>query len=82
MQLKLGHFPGPMSNAERQRLFRRRNPGYYASLQRTRRASAKRGAKQLREAMRLALQAKLADAPLPQQDASESPDLQPAPTAC
>jgi len=36
-----------MSNVERQRKFRQRNPGYYASIQATRRASAKRGGKQL-----------------------------------
>ena len=39
-----------MTNTERQRKFRERNPGYYARIHATRRASAKRGAKQFQEA--------------------------------
>lgn len=44
----------PMSNTERQRLFRERNPGYYGRLHRKRNA----GIKQMLKQQRIAIQAK------------------------
>lgn len=49
----------PMSNAQRQRLFRQRNPGYYARIQATRRASEKRGGERRLKALRAAQAAAL-----------------------
>ena len=49
-----------MSNAERQRRFRQRNPGYYARLQAARRAAAKRSAEPVLAAVRAALVAAMA----------------------
>ena len=43
-----------MSNAERQRNFRKSHPGYYARIQAAKRASAKRGGAQLMAAMEAA----------------------------
>ena len=54
--------PPPMSNAERQRRFQKRNPGYDRRRKANARESAKRGAEQLLAA----LQAKMAaEAPRP-----------------
>jgi hypothetical protein len=54
--------PPPMSNAERQRRFQKRNPGYDRRRKANARASAKRGAEQLLAA----LHAKMAaEAPRP-----------------
>ena len=50
--------PPPMSNAERQRRFRERNPGYYARIQARKRASAKRGAALILAKVRAELAAK------------------------
>jgi hypothetical protein len=44
-----------MSNAERQRAFCKRNPGYYARLKARERAATKRGAEQALVAMQAAL---------------------------
>ena len=74
----LGRTPGPMSNAERQRRFRERNPGYYARIQARKRASAKRGAKQFLAALRLKRQGEPSLTPLD----APSQETQVAPTAC
>lgn len=69
-----------MTNAERQRKFRESNPGYYARLQATKRASAKRGAERMILAMQAAAAEEHARAEaLAQQQAAREPLLLPAP---
>jgi hypothetical protein len=68
------------SNAERQRLFRERNPGYYARLKAAERASAKRGLVQIDAAMQQNA-AVPADGPSPAPAVAPQDDWQ-APLGC
>jgi hypothetical protein len=62
-----------MSNAERQRRFVERNPGYYARIKRNQRAMAKRSLEMHLEQLRAAAQAAASVVPIPVTPVYEAP---------
>lgn len=72
-----------MSNAERQREFRRRHPGYYARIKARERAMAKQSTEKYIRERRAAFQAMLkAEAEAAAAEAASSELATQAPTAC